>query len=270
MCQAIHLHKVEHDSYATDLFVERKTHSERVLLKKQIQKLENEKTELKDEVQRIREQKEDNIQEVVNENVQKLDDLHDKVDILVNKEKKVKNYQRGTVKGSNKGLEIEKFFGDMQQTKLGDRYDAAVLVSFHCPVDRDTPSMYPMVHKESQIPYMYIDNARDTADSSTFFKCCVNVMMFMINHVDNNQDPEERKKTLEDALQKTIKLQTKYQEHRKWYNSGKKPLDEMKNELDDLYLHLGGTSKTPRKTPVKRNQQSFPITTDPKRMKLQC
>ena len=36
---------------------------------------------------------------------------------------KVKNYQRGrTVKGTNKGAEIDKFLSDMQQTKLGYRY----------------------------------------------------------------------------------------------------------------------------------------------------
>ena len=38
-------------------------------------------------------------------------------------------------------------------------------------------------------------------------------------------------------------VNAKYQEQSKWYNSGKRPLDEMKNELDGLYLRLGGFNK---------------------------
>ena len=68
--------------------MERKTQSERAVLKEQITKLEKEKTELKEEVQRAREQKEDGIQEILNENENKLHDILGKVDSLVNKEKK--------------------------------------------------------------------------------------------------------------------------------------------------------------------------------------
>jgi hypothetical protein len=75
-----------------------------------------------------------------------------------------------------------------------------VLVSLNGPVDYDVPSMWPQVHKDSNIPYMFIDGARHHEDSATLFQTAVRVMLFMIQHVEDNKDPEALGQKVRTAL----------------------------------------------------------------------
>ena len=63
-------------------------------------------------------------------------------------------------------------------------------MSLKSPVDGAVPSLSPKVHKPSNIPYLYVDNARDTADPITLFRAVVSIMVFMVEHVETSNDSE--------------------------------------------------------------------------------
>ena len=74
------------------------------------------------------------------------------------------------------------------------RYDAAVLVSLKGPVDLETEPLFPRVYKPTNKAYMFVDNAKEYADPTTLFRSVVNVMLFMVEHIENNKDPEDARK----------------------------------------------------------------------------
>ena len=84
------------------------------------------------------------------------------------------------------------------------RYDAAVLVSLNTIVDKDAPSLYPLVHKDSNIPYMFIDNAKQFPDTVSLFRVVVNFMLVMIKHTENGKDPNAMSEALKQAKEMEV------------------------------------------------------------------
>ena len=91
------------------------------------------------------------------------------------------------------------------------RYDCAVLVSLNGPVDLEVETLFPMVHKPSGLPYMFIDNAKQYADPTTLFRSVVNIMLFMIKHTEDRKDPEAMGQKVSAALARAKQLQVEYQ-----------------------------------------------------------
>ena len=87
------------------------------------------------------------------------------------------------------------------------RYDAAVLVSLKGPVDLDTDPLFPRVYKPTNKAYMFVDNAKEYADPSTLFRSVVNVMLFMVEHIENNKDPEAMGQKVSAAIKRANELQ---------------------------------------------------------------
>ena len=93
------------------------------------------------------------------------------------------------------------------------RFDAAVLVSLHSPVDPQTPNMTPRVYKSSDgdIPYMYVDNAKQNADGAMLFRCVVTMLRVFINNTRSGDDSEIMGKRVAAALDQARKLQVRTQ-----------------------------------------------------------
>ena len=67
--------------------------------------------------------------------------------------------------------------------------------------------MSPMVHKPSNIPYVFIDNAKKFADPATLFRCVVNFMLFMIKNVEDGKDPNAMGQKVSDAIAKAKEME---------------------------------------------------------------
>ena len=86
-----------------------------------------------------------------------------------------------------------------------------MLVSLHSPVDPQTPSMTPRVHKSSDgvIPYMYVDNAKQNTDGAMLFRCVVTMLKVFINNRGSGDDPEIMGRRVAAALDQARKLQVR-------------------------------------------------------------
>ena len=89
---------------------------------------------------------------------------------------------------------------DQARVKLDKRYDAAVLVSLNTAVDKGVKSLYPLVHKQTGTPYMFIDNTKQFADPVTLFRVVVNFILFMIKHVEDDKDPNAMGQKVSNAI----------------------------------------------------------------------
>ena len=57
-----------------------------------------------------------------------------------------------------------------------------------------------MAHKPSGTAYMFIDNAKQFADSTTLFRVVVNFILFMIQHVEDGKDPNAMGQGVSEAI----------------------------------------------------------------------
>ena len=99
------------------------------------------------------------------------------------------------------------YFFQSHYHMISNRYDAAVLVSLKGPVDLETDPLFPRVHKPTNKAYMFVDNAKECADPSTLFRSVVNVMLFMVEHIENNKDPEAMGEKVSAAIKRANELQ---------------------------------------------------------------
>ena len=74
-------------------------------------------------------------------------------------------------------------------------------------MDLEVETLFPMVHKPSNLPYMFIDNAKQYADPTTLFRSVVNIMLFMIKHIEDRKDPEAMGQKVSAALARAKQLQ---------------------------------------------------------------
>ena len=86
------------------------------------------------------------------------------------------------------------------------------MVSLNGPVDLEVDTLFPMVHKPTNIPYMFIDTAKQYADPATLFRSVVNVMLFMIKHIEDRKDPEAMGQKVSAAIERANQLQVQYQD----------------------------------------------------------
>ena len=86
-----------------------------------------------------------------------------------------------------------------------------MLVSLKGPVDLEVETLFPMVHRPSNIAYMFIDNAKQYADPTTLFRSVVNVMLFMIKHIEDRKDPGAMGQKVSAAISRANQLQVEYQ-----------------------------------------------------------
>ena len=88
------------------------------------------------------------------------------------------------------------------------RFDGAVLVSLHCPVDPQTENMSPQLFKsgERTIPYMFVDNAAESADPTTLFWMVGRMLRYSIGQVKSGKNTEFIEKQLENALKSAQSL----------------------------------------------------------------
>ena len=85
-----------------------------------------------------------------------------------------------------------------------------MLVSLNGPVDLEVETLFPMVHRPSNIAYMFIDNAKQYADPTTLFRSVVNIMLFMIKHIEDRKDPEAMGQKVSAAISRANQLQVEY------------------------------------------------------------
>ena len=73
--------------------------------------------------------------------------------------------------------------------------------------------MTPRVHKSSDgdIPYMYVDNAKQNADGAMLFRCVVTMLRVFISNTRNGDDSEIMGKRVAAALDQARKLQVRTQ-----------------------------------------------------------
>ena len=50
-------------------------------------------------------------------------------------------------------------------------------------MDNDVETLFPMVLKQSNLPFMFVDNAKQYEDPAKLFRSVINVMLFMITHI---------------------------------------------------------------------------------------
>ena len=74
-------------------------------------------------------------------------------------------------------------------------------------MDKDAPSLYPLVHKDSNIPYMFIDNAKQFPDTVSLFRVVVNFMLVMIKHTEDGKDPNAMGKRVSEALKQAKEME---------------------------------------------------------------
>ena len=67
-----------------------------------------------------------------------------------------------------------------------------------------------MVHRPSNIAYMFIDNAKQYADPTTLFRSVVNIMLFMIKHIEDRKDPEAMGQKVSAAISRANQLQVEF------------------------------------------------------------
>ena len=67
-----------------------------------------------------------------------------------------------------------------------------------------------MVHRPSNIAYMFIDNAKQYADPTTLFRSVVNIMLFMIKHIEDRKDPEAMGQKVSAAIMRANQLQVEF------------------------------------------------------------
>jgi len=84
----------------------------------------------------------------------------------------------------------------------------------------------------------------------------------MIKHIEDRKDPEAMGQKVSAAIARANQLQKTYQEMRKMYNAQKKPMDSLKEQLEQLLGDLGQASKSPNKnkkanTGVARGQPTI-------------
>ena len=85
-----------------------------------------------------------------------------------------------------------------------------MLVSLNGPVDLEVETLFPMVHRPSNIAYMFIDNAKQYADPTTLFRSVVNIMLFMIKHIEDRKDPEAMGQKVSAAISRANQLQVEF------------------------------------------------------------
>ena len=85
-----------------------------------------------------------------------------------------------------------------------------MLVSLNGPVDLEVETLFPMVHRPPNIAYMFIDNAKQYADPTTLFRSVVNIMLFMIKHIEDRKDPEAMGQKVSAAILRANQLQVDY------------------------------------------------------------
>ena len=85
-----------------------------------------------------------------------------------------------------------------------------MLVSLNGPVDLEVETLFPMVHRPSNIAYMFIDNAKQYADPTTLFRSVVNIMLFMIKHIEDRKDPEAMGQKVSAAILRANQLQVEF------------------------------------------------------------
>ena len=78
-------------------------------------------------------------------------------------------------------------------------------------MDLEVETLFPMVHKPSNLPYMFIDNAKQYADPTTLFRSVVNTMLFMIKHIEDRKDPEAMGQKVSAGLARAKQLQVGFQ-----------------------------------------------------------
>ena len=78
-------------------------------------------------------------------------------------------------------------------------------------MDLEVETLFPMVHKPSNLPYMFIDNAKQYADPATLFRSVVNIMLFMIKHIEDRKGPEAMGQKVSAAIARSKQLQVRYQ-----------------------------------------------------------
>ena len=64
-----------------------------------------------------------------------------------------------------------------------------------------------MAHKPSGTAYMFIDNAKQFADSTTLFRVVVNFILFMIQHVEDGKDPNAMGQRVSDAIRQAKEME---------------------------------------------------------------
>ena len=77
-------------------------------------------------------------------------------------------------------------------------------------MDLEVETLFPMVHRPSNIAYMFIDNAKQYADPTTLFRSVVNIMLFMIKHIEDRKDPEAMGQKVSAAILRANQLQVEY------------------------------------------------------------
>ena len=96
-----------------------------------------------------------------------------------------------------------------------------------------------MLLKQSNLPFMFVDNAKQYEDPATIFRSVINVMLFMIKHIKGRKNPEAMGQRVSAAITRVNELQVgylistchvfisifqcAYPEMRKMYKAQKKP-----------------------------------------------
>ena len=60
------------------------------------------------------------------------------------------------------------------------------------------------MHKDSNIPYMFIDSAKQFPDTVSLFRVVVNFMLVMIKQTENGKDPNAMSEALKQAKEMEV------------------------------------------------------------------
>ena len=77
-------------------------------------------------------------------------------------------------------------------------------------MDNDVETLFPMVLKQSNLPFMFVDNAKQYEDPATIFRSVINVMLFMIKHIKDRRNPEAMGQRVSAAIKRVNELQVTY------------------------------------------------------------
>ena len=113
----------------------------------------------------------------------------------------------------------------------------AILVSLNSPVDPDHPHLMPWIDPENKMPYLYIDNAKSSADPVTLFRAAISVMKYIIKQCENEAFDTNSEK-LQGYILKCTDLLKNYNKLKKSHYAMEGTLNDMKTSIENLLKDL--------------------------------